>query len=93
MIGTLRTVVLDAPDARRLAVFYTALGGWTEQYADDDWITMETGRVAHRRPAQPRPRTAAVARSGVPAAGAPRPARAGPRRWLGEGATTDATDG
>jgi hypothetical protein len=25
MIGTLRTVVLDAPDARRLAAFYTAL--------------------------------------------------------------------
>ena len=23
MIGTLRTVVLDAPDARRLAAFYT----------------------------------------------------------------------
>jgi Glyoxalase-like domain len=43
MIGTLRTVVLDAPDVRRLAAFYTALGGWTEQYADDDWITLETG--------------------------------------------------
>ena len=43
MIGTLRTVVLDAPDARRLAAFYVALGGWTEQYADDDWITLETG--------------------------------------------------
>ncbi len=34
MIGTLRTVVLDAPDARRLAAFYIALGGWTEQYAE-----------------------------------------------------------
>ena len=43
MIGTLRTVVLDAPDVRRLAAFYTALGGWTGQDADDDWITMETG--------------------------------------------------
>jgi len=52
MIGTLRTVVLDAPDARRLAAFYTALGGWTEQYADDDWITSETGdgwRIAAQR--------------------------------------------
>ncbi len=52
MIGTLRTVVLDAPDARRLAAFYAALGGWTEQYADDDWITMETGdgwRIAAQR--------------------------------------------
>ena len=43
MIGTLRTVVLDAPDARRLAAFYTALGGWTEQYADDEWVTTFTG--------------------------------------------------
>ena len=52
MIGTLRTVVLDAPDARRLAAFYTALAGWTEQDADDDWITMETGdgwRIAAQR--------------------------------------------
>ena len=52
MIGTLRAVVLDAPDARRLAAFYTALGGWTEQDADDDWITMETGdrwRIAAQR--------------------------------------------
>jgi hypothetical protein len=50
----LRTVVLDAPDVRRLAAFYTALGGWTEQYADDDWIRLETGdgwRIA----AQPSP--------------------------------------
>jgi len=43
MIGTLRTVVLDAPDTRRLAAFYTALGGWTARYADDVWITMQTG--------------------------------------------------
>src|SRR6202035_1917717 len=52
MIGTLRTVVLDAPDTRRLAAFYTALGGWTELYADDDWITMATGdgwRIAVQR--------------------------------------------
>ncbi len=32
MIGTLRAVVLGAPDARRLAAFYTDLGGWAEQY-------------------------------------------------------------
>ena len=42
MIGTLRAVVLDAPDIRRLAAFYAALGGWTERYADDDWIAMGT---------------------------------------------------
>ena len=43
MIGTLRAVALDAPDARRLAAFYAALAGWAEQYADDEWITLETG--------------------------------------------------
>jgi catechol-2,3-dioxygenase len=43
MIGTLRAVVLDAPDIRRLAAFYAALGGWTEQDAADDWITMRAG--------------------------------------------------
>jgi catechol 2,3-dioxygenase-like lactoylglutathione lyase family enzyme len=42
MIGTLRAVALDAPDARRLAAFYAALTGWTEQYADDEWITLLT---------------------------------------------------
>ncbi|WP_432967447.1 VOC family protein [Dactylosporangium sp. CA-233914] len=43
MIGTLRAVALDAPDARRLAAFYTALAGWTEQYAEPDWIALGTG--------------------------------------------------
>jgi catechol-2,3-dioxygenase len=54
MIGTLRAVVLDAPDVRRLAAFYTALGGWTERDADDEWITMETPdgwRIAVQRAA------------------------------------------
>ena len=52
MIGTMRTLVLDARDARRLAAFYTALGGWSEQYADDEWVTMEAGdgwRIAAQR--------------------------------------------
>jgi hypothetical protein len=52
MIGRLRTVVLDAPDTQQLAAFYTALGGWTEQYADVEWITLETGdgwRIAAQR--------------------------------------------
>ena len=52
MIGTLRAVVLDAPDDGRLAAFYTALGGWTGRYAHDDWITVETGdgwRIAAQR--------------------------------------------
>jgi predicted enzyme related to lactoylglutathione lyase len=42
MIGTLKTVVLDAPDINRLAEFYSSLAGWTESYADHDWITMTT---------------------------------------------------
>ncbi|GGK77972.1 VOC family protein [Mangrovihabitans endophyticus] len=52
MIGTLRAVVLDAPDIRRLAAFYAALGGWTQQYADDEWISLDAGdgwRVAMQR--------------------------------------------
>ncbi|MDG4823462.1 VOC family protein [Asanoa sp. WMMD1127] len=43
MIGTLRAVVLDAPDARRLAAFYRALAGWTELYAEDDFIALDAG--------------------------------------------------
>jgi catechol-2,3-dioxygenase len=42
MIGTLRTVVLDAPDIARLATFYTDLAGWTRAYADDEWIALGT---------------------------------------------------
>jgi predicted enzyme related to lactoylglutathione lyase len=43
MIGTLRAVVLDAPDIRRLATFYGALGGWTQGDDEEDWITLHTG--------------------------------------------------
>jgi catechol-2,3-dioxygenase len=42
MIGTLRAVALDARDIAGLSAFYTALAGWTEAYADDDWITLTT---------------------------------------------------
>ncbi|MCU7726048.1 VOC family protein [Actinoplanes sp. KI2] len=52
MIGTLRAVALDAPDARRLAAFYAALAGWTEAYGDDEWVALTTGdgwRVATQR--------------------------------------------
>jgi len=42
MIGKLKTVVLDAPDIARLSAFYTDLAGWTQRYADDEWITMTT---------------------------------------------------
>jgi catechol-2,3-dioxygenase len=42
MIGNLRAVVLDARDINRLAAFYTTLAGWTQAYADDSWIALNT---------------------------------------------------
>lgn len=42
MIGSLRTVVLDGRDIAELALFYTALAGWTPEYADDEWVTLRT---------------------------------------------------
>jgi len=41
-IGKLKTVVLDAPDIARLSAFYSELAGWTQKYADHEWITMTT---------------------------------------------------
>ena len=40
MIGPLKTVVFDAPDIKGLAGFYVELVGFTEAYADDEWITL-----------------------------------------------------
>lgn len=42
MIGTLRTVVLDARDIAGLSGFYTELAGWTRAHADDEWVTLTT---------------------------------------------------
>ncbi len=42
MIGELKTIVLDAPDLAALSAFYSGLAGWTERYADDEWVTMTT---------------------------------------------------
>src|SRR4051794_30384404 len=42
MIGKLKTVVFDAPDITALSAFYTALAGWTQRYADDEWVTLTT---------------------------------------------------
>jgi catechol-2,3-dioxygenase len=42
VIGKLKTVVLDAPDITQLSTFYTSLAGWTQQAAEDDWITLTT---------------------------------------------------
>jgi catechol 2,3-dioxygenase-like lactoylglutathione lyase family enzyme len=56
----LRTVAIDGPDARRLAAFYCALGGWTALYAEDDFIKLDTGDGWHvafqRSPDHVRPR-------------------------------------
>jgi predicted enzyme related to lactoylglutathione lyase len=43
MIGTLKTIVLDAPDIAGLSAFSASLAGWTQTYADEDWITLTTG--------------------------------------------------
>jgi catechol 2,3-dioxygenase-like lactoylglutathione lyase family enzyme len=42
VIGTLRSVVLDAPDVTRLAEFYVGLAGWDKGAAEDDWVTLTT---------------------------------------------------
>jgi catechol-2,3-dioxygenase len=42
VVGTLKTIALDAPDIARLAAFYRALAGWDEAYADDEWVTLTT---------------------------------------------------
>jgi predicted enzyme related to lactoylglutathione lyase len=42
MIAELKTVAFDAPDIAAEADFYAALAGWTQSYADDEWITMRT---------------------------------------------------
>lgn len=42
MIGTFRAVALDTRDIAVLSAFYTALAGWHQAYADDDWITLTT---------------------------------------------------
>ncbi|NUR69500.1 MAG: VOC family protein [Hamadaea sp.] len=40
MIGELKTIVIDAPDIAALSSFYTSLVGWTQRYADAEWITL-----------------------------------------------------
>jgi len=41
MIAKLKTVVIDAPDIAALSAFYTELAGFTQVYADDEWITLD----------------------------------------------------
>ena len=42
MIGTLRSVVIDAPNIAAVSDFYIALAGWKQHYVDDEWITLVT---------------------------------------------------
>ena len=42
MIGDLKTIVLDAADISALSTFYAEMAGWTQRYADDEWVTMTT---------------------------------------------------
>ncbi len=42
-IGTLKTIVFDAPDHRALAEFYVGLTGGEQRYVDDEWSTVFTG--------------------------------------------------
>lgn len=65
MIGTLRTVVLDCQDPRRLAEFYVGLIGGEIAAEDDDWVVVtdpQGRRVAcqlspqHEPPTFPDPR-------------------------------------
>lgn len=40
MVGRLKTVVWDAADIQGLADFYVAVAGLTQQYADEEWVTL-----------------------------------------------------
>ena len=40
MVGRLTTVVWDAADIRGLADFYVGMAGFTQRYADDEWVTL-----------------------------------------------------
>ncbi|MEV7785021.1 VOC family protein [Streptomyces sp. NPDC088106] len=40
-VARLRSVVLDCPDPRELAVFYAAVGGGTPVEEDADWVVLQ----------------------------------------------------
>ncbi|MFG6191457.1 VOC family protein [Nonomuraea sp. JJY05] len=42
-IAEFRTVVLDCPDPKGLAEFYSRLLGWPITHADDDWVVVSDG--------------------------------------------------
>ncbi|GAA1276310.1 VOC family protein [Sphaerisporangium rubeum] len=47
-IATMRAVVLDCPDPRALARFYSAVIGWPVTYEDDDWVTLAEDGAGYR---------------------------------------------
>ncbi|GIH76371.1 VOC family protein [Planobispora longispora] len=62
-IARMRSVVIDCPDPKRLADFYSALVGWEITSVEDDWVVVTdgTGRLCfqlaadHQRPDWPNP--------------------------------------
>jgi catechol 2,3-dioxygenase-like lactoylglutathione lyase family enzyme len=61
VIGRLRSVVLDCPDPRALARFYSELTGLEQAYADDEWVSLGPGdggvKLAFQRAPGHRPPT------------------------------------
>jgi len=43
-IAQLRSIVLDCPDPKQLADFYSALLGWQVASVEDDWVVVTGGR-------------------------------------------------
>jgi hypothetical protein len=39
----LTAVVLDCPDPRKLATFYAGVTGWSVEYDEPEWVTLNTG--------------------------------------------------
>ena len=84
--------IFDAADIDQVGSFYAELTGWEVVRQDADRFgAPDAGRPGDRVPARTRPRRAAVARTGAPAAVPPRPAdrrsEAAAERAVGLGAT------
>ncbi|MEO3811792.1 VOC family protein [Sphaerisporangium sp. B11E5] len=47
-IATMRAVVLDCPDPKALARFYSALIGWPITYEDAEWVTLAEDAGGYR---------------------------------------------
>ncbi|MFC4532049.1 VOC family protein [Sphaerisporangium dianthi] len=42
-IARMRNIVLDCPDPRALAEFYSSVIGWKVAYGDDEWVSLGDG--------------------------------------------------